>query len=363
MRVVITTDTVGGVWRFTQELVAGLLDAGDAVALISFGPLPGAEQRAECAQLAGEWGESFRYVAADVSLEWMPDNEHCFEAGAAVIHQAAQQFRPDILHANQFCWGALDVGVPKIVTAHSDVLSWARECRGGALEESPWIARYRAMVQRGLDGADGATAPTHWMLRALGEGFKLRREIRMIPNGTDLPLVQTRGARRLQAVSAGRLWDEAKSVALLENVASPLPLVIAGESAGGGASFLCPAGIKLLGSLDHRELLQLFHESAIYVCTSRYEPFGLAPLEAALCGCAVVARKIEPLQEVWGDAAIYFEDADDLSALLTWLYEDQESLRKSQLRAAARAGLYTRNAMVRSYRALYSAVMELASVS
>ena len=56
----------------------------------------------------------------------------------------------------------------------------------------------------------------------------------------------------------------------------------------------------MLGPLAEEDLLALFQESAIYLCTSRYEPFGLAPLEAALCGCAVVANDIESLREVWG---------------------------------------------------------------
>jgi len=37
-----------------------------------------------------------------------------------------------------------------------------------------------------------------------------------------------------------------------------------------------------------------------------YEPFGLAPLEAALSRCAIVANDIPSLREVWGSAAMYF---------------------------------------------------------
>ena len=33
MRILMTTDTVGGVWTFTQELAGGLLEQGCAVAL------------------------------------------------------------------------------------------------------------------------------------------------------------------------------------------------------------------------------------------------------------------------------------------------------------------------------------------
>lgn len=361
MRVLITTDTIGGVWRFTHELSAGLLEAGDSVALISFGRLPSAMQHADCMRLVSTWGEAFRYTASDLPLEWMQDNERCFEAGGVVISEVAQRFAPELVHSNQFCFGALELGIPKVVTAHSDVLSWARACRGGALEDSPWIARYSAMMQTGLDAADAVTAPTRWMLCALGEGLKLRGETCVIPNGREIPCLPA-GARRLQAVTAGRLWDEAKDVALLEQVCSRMPLIVAGETACHGVSLPHMAGVKLLGALAERELLQLFRESAVYVCTSRYEPFGIAPLEAALCGCALVARRIEPLEEVWGDTALYFHGAEDLSELLTWLYEDRESLRKAQEQATAQAGRYTRRAMVMSYRALYSAVMEMAGV-
>lgn len=365
MRLLITTDTVGGVWRFAHELSVGLLEAGDSVALISFGRLPSPAQHAECALLASTWGEAFRYTPSDLPLEWMEHNDRCFEAGAAMIAKVAKQFAPELLHSNQFCFGALSLEIPKVLTAHSDVLSWARACRGGRLEESQWLARYRALVQDGLNGADIVTAPTGWMLRALGEGFELPSEIQVIPNGREIPSVPS-SPRRVQAVTAGRLWDEAKDIAILDAVSSKMPLIIAGEMAGesasGGAYLPSFGRAKLVGWLAERELLQLFRKSAAYVCTSRYEPFGLAPLEAALCGCAVVARRIEPLNEVWGDAALYFNNAEVLSDLLTWLCEDRESLHKAQQQATARARRYTRGAMVASYRSVYSAVTEMARV-
>ena len=53
-------------------------------------------------------------------------------------------------------------------------------------------------------------------------------------------------------------------------------------------------------------LHQHFRQSAIYLCASRYEPFGLAPLEAALCGCALVLRDLPSLREIWGNSALFF---------------------------------------------------------
>jgi glycosyltransferase involved in cell wall biosynthesis len=104
-------------------------------------------------------------------------------------------------------------------------------------------------------------------------------------------------------------------------------------------------------------MLRLFAESSMYVCTSRYEPFGLAPLEAALAGCAVVARDIGSLREVWQDSAIYFSNAHQLSGILTKLAERPALLHEAQERAWQQAQLYTRERMKSAYRALFSHVL------
>lgn len=356
MRLLITTDTVGGVWRFTQELVQGLLEASDSVALVSFGRAESVTQRTECELLARTYGDRFRYVSSPVPLEWMRENERSFEDGASILDSLMKDFDAELLHSNQFCFGAVACSIPKIVTAHSDVLSWARACRGEALEDSAWLRRYREMVQRGLNGADAIAAPTRAMLQALAEGFLLPEQRIVIPNGRSLPPINT-SARLLRAVTAARLWDEAKDVRLLGAVPSPIPLVVAGETECNDVKAQRLDGADLRGPLGEKEVLELFAESAVYVCTSRYEPFGLAPLEAALSGCAVVARDIDSLNEVWASAALYFRDATELSRLLRRLAEEPGFLHQMQQRAGARARLYTRRTMTEQYRALYASVL------
>ena len=44
MHVLITADTVGGVWTYTQELVSGLVQRDVRVTLVSFGRMPSPEQ-------------------------------------------------------------------------------------------------------------------------------------------------------------------------------------------------------------------------------------------------------------------------------------------------------------------------------
>jgi glycosyltransferase involved in cell wall biosynthesis len=68
----------------------------------------------------------------------------------------------------------------------------------------------------------------------------------------------------------------------------------------------------------------LLARASIYVHPARYEPFGLAILDAALAGCALVLGDIPSLRELWHDAAIFVptEDAARLSRELTALIEN-----------------------------------------
>src|SRR3954454_4589494 len=122
MRVLLTTDTICGVWTFTQELTEQLLAGGHAVALVSFGRMPTPSQRMWTMQQGAQFGESFHFAPCESPLEWMQDNSAVFAEGVDPLLRIAREFHADILHSNQFCWGALPVGVPKLITAHSDVM-------------------------------------------------------------------------------------------------------------------------------------------------------------------------------------------------------------------------------------------------
>ncbi len=359
MRVLMTTDTVGGVWTFTRELTEGLLAQGCSVMLVSFGRLPSADQSAWADRVAGLWPERFQYLPTAFALEWMQGNDSFYSESAELLLRAAEQIRADLLHSNQLCYGALVSAWPTMVTVHSDVRSWFAACRGAEPETSPWIERYDRLVERGLRGADAVAAPTEWMLTEVQRHYGPLRNARVVPNGRDLPEHPAPDARKMQAVTVGRLWDEGKDLALLEDTASPMPLLIAGELAGLDAARELPGQpIEWLGQLREAEVLALFRRSAIYVVTSRYEPFGLAPLEAALCGCALVARDLPSLREVWGDAALFFRDAAELSRILEVLAGDEQLVREMAKCAAARANdRYGRAQMTDAYLALYRATI------
>ena len=282
MRLLMTTDTVGGVWTFTSELATELPARGCEVALVSFGGTPSPEQTERIVNLTIRF-PGLRFAASEAPLEWMPENGNAYAAGELAMLEMCHNFQPDALLLSQFCFGALPVDLPKIVIAHSDVLSWAAAVGKAPLADDVWLRNYCSLVQRGLDTADAVVAPTRAMLQDLRAHFALPAYACVIANGRTLPEAATTpaGPRKLQAITAGRMWDEAKNLKLLMDCVSPVPILIAGDSRGGEPLGAC---VTMLGSQPEADLLGLFGTSAIYICSSLYEPFGLAALEERLAG-------------------------------------------------------------------------------
>jgi glycosyltransferase involved in cell wall biosynthesis len=193
------------------------------------------------------------------------------------------------------------------------------------------------------------------MLRELHRHFPIRCESYVILNGRSIDDGAADQTRMLQAVCAGRLWDEAKNMAILSDLDCRLPIVVAGSASQ--EDLHAPkfsSNVTLAGKLDEEELVALFRKSSIYVATSIYEPFGLAPLEAGLCGCAVVANDIPSLREVWADGAVYFGNSDALNRVLAELSNSPALLDRCRRASLQRAMQFTRDRMVKSYLALYN---------
>jgi glycogen synthase len=164
--------------------------------------------------------------------------------------------------------------------------------------------------------------------------------------------------RTVQAVTVGPVWDEAKNVAMLRAVNSPIPIYVAGERHKGSSVAPRQMGrTVLVGALPESSMMSLLARSSIYIATSIYEPFGFAPLEAALCGCAVVANDIPSLREVWGDDALYFDGPRSLSAVLHGLNRDQQRLAQARQRSFERASELNPQRMTEGYETLYSALL------
>src|SRR3546814_4158434 len=90
--------------------------------------------------------------------------------------------------------------------------------------------------------------------------------------------------------TAGRLWDEAKGMAVLAGAAQQmwLPVHAAGPSRGPGGESIDLDEITQLGVLGEAYMAAWRQRAGLFVSPSLYEPFRLAVLDAALSGCALL---------------------------------------------------------------------------
>jgi glycogen(starch) synthase len=359
MKVLMTTDAVGGVWQYSLTLARGLAgEYGCRVLLVCFGE-PDRGDLSEWTPVPG-----IDLIPMKLKLEWMPDSHGDVQLAVREIGSLVKSWRADVLHSNQFCFGRLDSLVSKVVVAHSDLLSWLTWHRqggtfdGDAVEANPALRSYRQVVATGLGGATSVVTPTKFMANALDEIYGCPSEV--IPNGL-WPDIYHEEPKTNLAVVAGRLWDEAKQAATAVEAADglDLELQLIGSTVGPtGEKARLPeaSNARYVGVRRWHEVRAALAPARYYLATSSYEPFGLSALEAGLCGCAILANDIPSFREVWGDAALFYRrnDAADLRANLSRLIQYPEEA--ARLGKAARTRVQERfgaQKMVRRYYKLY----------
>jgi glycosyltransferase involved in cell wall biosynthesis len=98
--------------------------------------------------------------------------------------------------------------------------------------------------------------------------------------------------------------------------------------------------VRFLGFVPFETLRCFYETAAAFVFPSRYEGFGLPPLEAMACGAPVVASNVSSLPEVVGDAAILVnpENVFDIArGIRDVLLDDalrEELIRRGRLQAS-----------------------------
>lgn len=352
-RILMTTDTVGGVWNFTVSLCSVLARQGVRILVAAFGPRPSDGQWSAIRDLQGvdlAWRE--------LKLCWMQEPWDDVEAARDWLGELEASFEPDVVHVNTLGHANRTWSAPLLTVGHSCVFSWFRAVHGH--DPGPEWARYRREVGAGLRRSDLVVAPSRAMLAELRRFYGPFRSDASIHNGlskgrdvddTKMPLI----------LAAGRAWDEAKNVAALARVAERLPwrVAVAGEHDhpdGGAAVF---EGVSMLGRLEPEELDRWYDRAAIFAHPAKYEPFGLTPLEAGRAGCALVLGDIPTFRELWDGAAVFVDPNDDdaLAAALTELIGNGEALDDLRTRARCRANKLPLSTTAHRYRAAYETLV------
>lgn len=358
LHVLITADTIGGVWTYARELVTGLVYRGVYVTLVSFGNIPSPQQTAWMEPL-----DLLDFRPTGFKLEWMQESGPDLEASAAFLANVIDEVRPDLLHLNQFYYGALPVAVPKLVVAHSDVVGWFQAVHG-VEKESAWLRDYRRIVNEGLARADLVIAPSRWMLDSLRRNYSLRASSRVIHNGRTPSLFNPYIGKDHYAVSLGRVWDLGKNAVLLTQIDLPLLTYLAGDNVNPEDKGQATAQARRLvyrGEINSAQLQHLLSRALIYIATSQYEPFGLAPLEAALSRCAILASDIPSFREIWGKNAVYFRnnDPESLESELQTLAADRDRcFTYGKLAYDHAVKHYRSETMVKNYLGTYGTLVQ-----
>ncbi|HME34414.1 MAG TPA: glycosyltransferase family 4 protein [Candidatus Sulfotelmatobacter sp.] len=318
MHVLVTADSLSGSWTYTRELVTGLVTRGTRVTLVSFGEIPLPEQTSWMDHLHG-----LDYRPTAFRLEWMQEAEEDLAESSAFLAALVRELRPDILHLNQFCYGNLPVDVPRVVMAQGDLITWKNAVHDRPRRPDRSLTWYRNTVAEGLAAADAVVAPSAWMLERISVCYGRPRRGEVIYPGRN-PIFFNPYVNKDDCVLAvGRLVDASKQVFLLTQQPYSVPVCIV------GAEHTVPVpripiradvkvdteqtSVAIRGPQTEAQLRALYSRAAIYAATARYEPLGMAALEAAFSRCAIVANDIPSFREIWGDAALYFRTNDGAS--------------------------------------------------
>ena len=353
MRVLMTADTVGGVWTYAIDLARALSQEGIEVALATMGNPPSLQQRSDARSVAalGVFESSFR-------LPWMEEPWEDVRHAREWLLDLTAHIQPDIVHLNEPVYASSGFGVPTVAVGHSCVLSWWQSVWNSPAP--PEWKRYRTEMSRGFGSADAVIAPSRSMLLELQRYYGVEHGF-VISNGRDGTHLAP-GVKEEMVFGAGRVWDAAKNLMALDKVAEGLewPVYVAGEQQQPHGQVTVQAvHMRMLGVLEAQDVGGWLARASIYAFPARYEPFGLSVLEAALSGCALVLSDVPSLREQWNGKAVFVgvDDPEILRLAVEALIHDPDLRHTLAMRARRHALSLTPRRMALAYTRAYSQLL------
>lgn len=350
--ILMTLDAVGGVWRYAMDLAIAMTREGYRFTFAGLGPQPSAAQRAEAEQIG-------QLLWLDAPLDWITEDETALDRIPDLLRQIVDEHEIDLVHLNLPSQAAgLSLDIPVVAVSHSCVVTWFAAVRHSTVP-ADWDWQ-RRRNRDGFDHADAVVAPSHAHAAMLADSYGKIANLHVVWNCSTARPESL--AKEELVFAAGRWWDEGKNGALLDEAAphSVWPVFMAGPVHGPSGQWQELKHVNALGELPHSEVKQWMARAAIVASPSRYEPFGLAALEAAQAGAALVLADIPTYRELWDGAAL-FAPADDpqaFAAALNQLAANDVLRHDYAARAQERAGRYTLAAQAAAMQSIYADLLQ-----
>ncbi|RWE44466.1 MAG: glycosyltransferase [Mesorhizobium sp.] len=346
-RILMTVDAVGGVWRYALDLTRTLVRDGDSVVLAGLGPQPSPQQCAEARSIAS-------LIWLNTPPDWMTRDPSELTALSQELREPIRNHAIDLVHLNAPTQAAgLDVACPVVAVSHSCVLTWFHAVKGGPAE-GEW-AWHKDRNRSGFERAHVVVAPSRSHADMLEACYGPVASLVVVANAA--PPGPKPRQRQPHVFAAARWWDEGKDAAGLDRAASMTqwPVFVAGPLHGPGGQRTEFNHAISLGSLPHQEVRSQMAIAGIFVSPSRYEPFGLAALEAATSGTPLVLADIATYRELWDGAAMFYDQREprQLAACIDHVSRDEQHRRELGQAAARRSREFSLARQAAAMRGVY----------
>jgi glycosyltransferase involved in cell wall biosynthesis len=176
------------------------------------------------------------------------------------------------------------------------------------------VLSFNAFIARSLEQATRVACVSRLIADEAMRGFAVPAEkIEIVPNGVDTAFFSPEGEEGDYLLFAGTLEPRKGIDDLLDawrSLASPRPRLVLCGDRGWRTDIREEPGVRVTGYVTREELRELYRHAMAFVYPSRYEGFGIPPLEALACGAPVIATRTGAVAEFAGDAAIIIAPGD-----------------------------------------------------
>src|SRR6476620_11420083 len=178
IKILMTTDSVGGGWTYTLDLCRALANSGAEIHLAVMGSRTTPLQRKDVSKLP-----NVILYESEFKLEYMDEPWADLRKAREWLVAISNGIQPDVMHFNNF--GQVDYpwDCPVITVYHSCVMSWWQAVNHKDAPQN-WN-NYRQLVKKALQYSDAVVFPTRAIQEAASNIYGNIPSSRVIYNGRD----------------------------------------------------------------------------------------------------------------------------------------------------------------------------------